>query len=217
MHSNVFCLCYNRHMKTQILYIHGGDAFTNYENFLEILKTEPIDDPFNTEIRKKWKEKLKIECGGQADILLPSMPNSRNAHYIEWKIWFERHFEFLTGEVILIGHSQGGYFLAKYLTENSAPFPIKALFLVSAPFEPRVDEPEDGGDFNFDTSNLHNLEKQAQNIIIYHSEDDTVVPYTHGISYKNALPSANFISFTDRGHFIGPEFPEIIEEIKKML
>jgi len=204
-------------MKTQILYIHGGDAFTNYENFLEILRTEPIDDPFNTEARKKWKEKLKIECGGQADILLPSMPNKQNAKYTEWKIWFERYFEYLTGEVILIGHSQGGYFLAKYLTENDVPFPINALFLVSAPFEPRVGEKEDGGDFNFDTQKLQNLANVSQNIVIFHSEDDVVVPYTHGISYKNALPSANFISFTDRGHFIGPEFPEIIEEIRKIL
>ena len=204
-------------MKTQILYIHGGDAFSNYDNFLECLRTEPIDDPSNTEVRKKWKEKLKIEFSEKADILFPSMPNKQNAHYIEWKIWFERYFQFLTGEVILIGHSQGGYFLAKYLTKNRAPFPIKALFLVSAPYEPRIDEKEDGGDFNFDTKNLHNVEKQAQNIVIYHSEDDAVVPYTHGISYKNALPSANFTSFTDRGHFIGPEFPEIIEEVRKLL
>jgi predicted alpha/beta hydrolase family esterase len=204
-------------MKIQILYIHGGDAFSNYDDFLECLRTESIDDPFNTEVRKKWKEKLKIEFGEHADILLPSMPNKQNAHYIEWKIWFERHFEFLTGEVILIGHSQGGYFLAKYLTENSVPFPVKTLFLVSAPFEPRAGEKEDGGDFNFDTKKLSNLNSVSQNIFIFHSEDDTVVPYSHGISYRNTLPTAKFISFTDRGHFIGPEFPEIIEEIRKIL
>lgn len=204
-------------MKTQILYIHGGDAFSNYDDFLECLRTEPIDEPFNTEVRKKWKERLKIEFSEQADILFPSMPNKQNAHYIEWKIWFERHFEFLTGEVILIGHSQGGYFLVKYLIENDVPFPIKALFLVSAPFEPRIEEKEDGGDFNFDTQKLPSLINVSQNIVIFHSEDDLVVPYNHGINYKNALPTAEFISFTDRGHFIGPEFPEIIEEIRKIL
>lgn len=204
-------------MKTQILYIHGGDAFSNYDDFLEYLRTEPIDNPFNTEVRKKWKEKLKIEFGEQADILLPSMPNKQNAKYTEWKIWFERHFEFLTDEVVLIGHSQGGYFLVKYLTENIVPFPIKALFLVSTPFNNKVYGYNDSSDFNFNTENIGTLENLVKNIFIFHSNDDTAVPFEQAEAYVEKLPQAKFISFTDRGHFIGPEFPEIIDEIRKII
>ncbi len=201
-------------MKAQILFIHGGDSFSNYDDFLESLKTEPIRDPLGTEVKKRWKETLKLEFGQEIDVFYPSMPNKDNARYTEWKIWFERYFEYLNGNVILIGHSQGGYFLAKYLSENTVPFPILALYLVAAPFGPGERGAEDGGDFVFNPENLKNIYKVAQNITIYHSEDDEVVPFSHALSYHETLPKAAFITFKDRGHFLQPEFPEIIEDIK---
>ncbi len=201
-------------MKTQIVFIHGGTAFSKYENFLENLRTEPVWDPYGLENRKKWKDTLKTEFGTIYDVFYPSMPNSQNAKYLEWRIWFERYFEYLNGEVILIGHSQGGYFLAKYLSENTIPFSLKTLYLVSAPFQPDNFGGEDGGDFNFDPAYLGKIENLTQNIVIIHSEDDDVVPFSHGESYHKALPKAEFITFKDRGHFLQPEFPEIIEHIK---
>jgi predicted alpha/beta hydrolase family esterase len=204
-------------MKKQIVFIHGGYSFSNYEKFLDNLKTEPIWDPYGIETKKRWKETLKEEFSMICDIFYPSMPNRENAHYIEWKIWFERYFEFLTGEVILVGHSQGGCFLAKYLSENTVPFPVIGLYLVAVPCSSQNLGNEDIGDFQFDQKNLSGLEKMAQNITIYHSTDDDVVPYSHGENYHKALSGSSFTSFANRGHFLQSEFPEIITSIRALL
>ncbi len=63
------------------------------------------------------------------------MPNKTNAQFEEWKIWFEKFIPFLNDGVILVGHSLGGVFLAKYLSENKFPKKIGGVFLVSAVYE----------------------------------------------------------------------------------
>lgn len=94
-------------MKKQVLYIHGGDSFGKYEDFLEDLKVRPVRDPFGLEKKSIWVESLREELS-DFEVLMPTMPNKQNAQYEEWKIWLERHFEFLREEVILVGWSLGG-------------------------------------------------------------------------------------------------------------
>jgi uncharacterized protein len=201
-------------MKKQIVFIHGGEAFTRYEDFLTYLRNEEISDPLGEIVRKRWQSTLRETLGDTHEVYMPSMPNKQCAKYIEWKIWFERYHAFLRDEVILIGHSQGGYFLAKYLSEERMPVKVKALYLVAAAFEPDDFGGEDGGDFAFDSANLPRLVEQVSTIHIFHSKDDPVVPYTHALKYKEALPSAELISFDDKNHFILEEFPELIDHIK---
>jgi len=144
------------------------------------------------------------------------MPNKQNAQYKEWKIWFERHFEYLHDDILLIGWSLGGYFLLKYLIEETLPFSIKHLFLIAAPFEPEDFGGEDGGDFAFDRKKVGNVAAQAANIYILHSKDDFVVPFSHGEKLAAALPEAEFITFEDKNHFLIEEFPELIGKIKEL-
>lgn len=204
-------------MRTQILYIHGGTAFSSYENFLANLRTRTIWDPSGIAPQRRWKECLVTEYGQTCDIFFPSMPNSHNAKYTEWKIWFERYFSYLTNDVILIGHSLGGYFLAKYLSENTPPFHVKALYLVASPFENANFEGEDGGDFAFNPKNLPKMQGVAENIIIFHAKDDSVVPYSHANSFHTALPRAEYILLETGGHFIGETFAELIEHVRTMI
>lgn len=201
-------------MKKQVVFIHGAEAFSNYDTFIEYLKQETID-PFEKRV-KRWHQKLEDDLGDEYEVFLPSMPNSENAKYLEWKIWFEKYLPYLHDGVILIGHSQGGYFLAKYLVENPFPVVIKALYLVATPFEPDDFGMEDGGDFNFDTSNVFVLQERAENIILFHSTDDFVVPYAHAQKYKAALPHSTLELLEDRVHFWQEEFPELIEDIKEL-
>lgn len=203
--------------KQQVVFIHGAEAFSTYEDFLSWLKTTPVENPFREEERSRsWKHTLIEGLGEACEVALLSMPNTQNAKYKEWKIWFERHFEFLHDGVILIGHSQGGYFLAKYLTENTMPVRIKALFLIAAPFEPDDFEGEDGGDFHFDTAQLGRLATQSEQIFIYHAQDDPIVPYSHAERYKAALPDAELVTFEQQGHFIQEEFPELIAHVRRV-
>ena len=110
----------------------------------------------------------------------------------------------------VIGHSLGGLFLAKYLSENIFPKKIGGLFLVAAPHS----RTKDIGNFEL-KDDLEKVWEQCQNIHLYQSEDDLVVPASEAEEYKKAWPKAKLHIFPDRGHFNQENFPELVEEIKE--
>jgi uncharacterized protein len=198
-------------MKKQIVVIHGGNAFENYDEYLEHLKNKELTlERFAT---KGWKNNLNEELGNNYQVLNPQMPNAQNARYIEWKIWFEKLIPLLDEEIIFVGHSLGGIFLAKYLSENVYPKKIKATFLVAAPFNTKNQHPL--VDFII-TNDLSKFAKQSSLITIYHSKDDEIVPYSNVLDYKNALPNSVLHEFEHRRHFNEENFPELVAEIKKL-
>jgi uncharacterized protein len=202
-------------MKQQVFYIHGGTAYSNYDAFLDSLRSDIPRDLPNVPKRVKWTDTLREDLGSDFEVFTPRMPNSQNAKYQEWKLWFERHFEYLEQDVILVGWSQGAYFLAKYLIEeDTLPFSVKSLFLLAAPFEPADFGGEDGGDFDFDTDDIGDLENKVSKITILHSKDDFVVPYEHALKYQAGLPKATLVTYEDKNHFLVEEFPEIIQMIR---
>lgn len=202
-------------MKKQVVFIHGGEAFSNYDAFLQYLRSETID-PYEKP-SKRWHRLLPSDLGEDYEVFLPQMPNAENAKYIEWKIWFEKYLPYLHDGVILIGHSQGGYFLVKYLIENGFPVSIKALYLVASPIEPDAFAGgEDGGDFNFDVSSVPKVQDLAQNIVIFHSKDDFVVPFAHALKFKELLPHASLCLLEDRVHFWQESFPELLASIRAL-
>jgi predicted alpha/beta hydrolase family esterase len=202
--------------KQQVFYIHGGNAYSNYEAFINDLKTKGIWDLPGTASVKKWSSSLPDDLGEQFEVFMPQMPNKQNAKYQEWKIWFERHFEYLQNDIILVGWSLGAYFFVKYLIENNPAFKIKALVLLAAPFEPADFGGENGGDFAFDTSKVEELATKADSVVVMHSTDDFVVPYEHALKYKAALPGAEFITYENKNHFLIEEFPELVQKIQNM-
>jgi len=199
-------------MKKQIILIHGGNTFETYREYMSSLKSLKIDlDRYR---KVGWKDSLRKELGNRFDILLPKMPNPMNAQYDEWKILFKKIALQLDNNVILIGHSLGGVFLAKYLSENKFPKKILATILIAPPYDEKdIEEPL--CDFVI-LNNLKKLEKQGGKIFIYHSKDDTVVPYVDLGKYQKALPSVIAKIFKDRDHFNQPEFPELVREIKNI-
>lgn len=201
-------------MKKPLIFIHGGTAYTNYEAFLNDLRTKTLRDLPGSEPKVRWTDTLATDLGNGFEVFKPRMPNSQNAKYLEWKIWFERYLALTPGEVILVGWSQGGYFLAKYLLEESYTTTISALYLLAAPFEPADFDGEDGGDFAFDTTRVGELGEKIGKITIMHSTDDPVVPFTHALSYAQGVPNATLVTFTDKNHFLVPELPELVALIK---
>ena len=199
-------------MKKQVVIIHGGETFKNYKDYLAFLKSCEIE--IKKLKTKKWKETLAEKLGKEFEVLYPKMPNPMNAKYKEWKIMFEKLFPFLRNNVILIGHSLGAAFLARYLSERDLPKKIKAIFLVSAPFGSKGKKYWLAG-FN-PLKSLKNLEKQAQKIVLCHSRDDKVVPFSDVKKYAKALPKAEVLAFKNKGHFNQASFPELIKKIKKI-
>lgn len=204
-------------MKKQLFYIHGGSAFSSEDKYMEYLKSVAIEPPLEDEDRpQRWTDTLREDVGEDWEVFKPRMPNAKKAKYEEWKLWFERHLEWLRDGVVLLGWSQGGYFLAKYLVENEFPVKVQALFLLAAPFEPAEFGYEDGGDFAFDTKKAAVLQKRAQQVFIMHSEDDPAVPFSHARKYHQAVPGSVLLSFKSRNHFVIEAFPELVERIKQV-
>jgi uncharacterized protein len=196
-------------MRKQILVLHGGNAFDTYEEYILDLQSKEIS--IERLAAKDWKSNLSSDLGDEYDVILPRMPNSNNARYLEWKIWFEKIVALLDETVVFIGHSLGGIFLVKYLSENNSPKKIKGLFLVAAPYNTPKDHPL--VDFTI-TNSLDRVEGQSEKIFLYHSKDDVVVPFDNAESYQTELRGATLRVFEDRGHFNSENFPEIVQDIK---
>lgn len=166
---------------------------------------------FERLFHKRWKSNIATELGEEYEVIAPGMPNAMNAKYAEWKIYFEKYIPYIQDGVIIVGHSLGGIFLAKYLSENTFPKRITATALVAAPFEGRAEYSL--ADFILPQS-LELFQNQSPHIFLYHSEDDPTVPFDDVHKYAAKLPKAIVKTFKDRGHFNQEEFPELIEEIR---
>ncbi len=157
---------------------------------------------------------MKKGLGTNFKIIKPRMPLQDNAKYEEWKILFERHFPQLRNNIILIGNSLGGIFLAKYLSENKFPKKILSTYLICPPYDNTLPEEELSGGFKL-KSDLSLIEKNSKNLYLMFSKDDNVVPVSHAEKFREKLKSANIIIYESKnGHFTISEFPEIVKMIK---
>jgi len=199
--------------KTQILMIHGGNTFENKKDYLKYLKTKKI----SIEKKVRWSEGyFDKELGKSFEIIKPRMPLQDDAKYEDWKIWFERYIPFLRNNVILIGGSLGGIFLAKYLSEHKFPKKILATYIICPPFDNTLPDEALVGGFKL-KSDLSLIEKNCKNTTFIFSEDDDVVPVSHAEKYRNKLKNSKFIFYKSKnGHFRVPKFPEIVKMIKNL-
>jgi predicted alpha/beta-fold hydrolase len=122
--------------RPQIFIIHGGMTFKNKKDYIDWLKNRSI----SVEKKQRWSvEYLDRKLGKEFDIIRPRMPLQDDAKYADWKIFFERHFPYFRNNIILIGSSLGGIFLAKYLSENKFPKKIRATFMICAPYDNTIE------------------------------------------------------------------------------
>lgn len=201
--------------KTQILMIHGGMTFKGRKDYLRYLSTRTV----SLENKKTWsKEYFDDELGKKFEIIRPRMPLQDNAKYEDWKIWFERYIPYLRNNVILIGGSLGGIFLAKYLSENKFPKKILATFLICPPFDNTLSLPnENVVNGFFLKKDLSLLEKNSPNLYLMFSKDDDVIPLSHAEKYRNKLKNSEIIIYKSKnGHFQISKFPEIVKIIKNL-
>ncbi len=192
--------------------VHGGMTFRNRKDYLSWLKDRSIT--FGA--KKRWTtDYMDEKLGKDFEIIRPRMPLPENAMYEDWKIHFEKFIPYLKNNVILIGGSLGGIFLAKYLSENKFPKKILSTYLVCPPFDDTCFTEDLVGGFKL-KSNLSLLEQNSKNLTLMFSEDDDDVPVDHAEKYRAKLPNAKIIIYKSKnGHFDVSTFPEIVKMIKE--
>lgn len=195
-------------MNKQICIIHGGDTFDSNQEYLDALRDKEVVYE-RLLYSPGWRDWLASQLADW-DVIAPSMPNAQNAQYSEWEIYFSKILPFLDASAVLVGHSLGGIFLAKFLSEHSPALPLSKLILIAAPYDD--EQNESLGDFK--VSSAVKLNQAAREIHIFHSTDDPVVPFAESSKYIRDLPRARLHSFEDRHHFIGQIFPELVEIIR---
>lgn len=196
----------------QIIVIHGGTTFKDYDEYLNYLSNKPLKiDRFT--YQSTWKERLQENLGSDYQVLLPSMPNKTNARYNEWKLWFDHISSLFTDDCVLIGHSLGAIFLAKYLSENDFSVKIKATILVAAPYDDESDE--DLTDFKLNGLS-DRLSAQGGRLVFFNGTDDPVIPISDLAKYQHELPSAEFILMSAPDHFMRADFPELVNLLKEI-
>lgn len=196
---------------TQVIAIHGGTTFENYDDYLRYLATKPLY-PERMTFKPLWRERLQEDLGAEYQVLLPSMPNKTNARYSEWKLFFTHLAEIIEDDCVLIGHSMGAIFLAKYLSEEHFPRRIRKTILIAGPFDDTIQE--DLTDFKL--SEISDLFKQqAGDTTLFFGMDDPAVPLSEMDKYRTFIPDATYLTLPAPDHFMRESLPELIETITK--
>ena len=220
--------------KHQLIIIDGWNAYYNDTQSLDFLIKCDWDLMAKHPSWKKW---LADGLSQDFQVIRPDMPNTMNAKYSEWKIWFEKYFRYIAdvprgdestldrveqknshtkSKIILVWHSLGTAFLVKYLSENPFPRHIDALHLVSPVFDDVGLAWETLGTFRFAPQALAHFHKQVGHIHIWSSTDDDIVPYDHSVRYHVNLIGSVLHTFHDRGHFVWQaHFVELFQELLK--
>lgn len=156
-----------------------------------------------------WLQKQLLMKGILAQT--PEMPESYKPDYTKWKNEFEKLS--IDDKTILVGHSSGGGFLVRWLSENKIN--VGNVVLVAPWLDPEREITDTFFDFEIDPE----LYTRTNSLEIYLSNDDQDVIDSVNMIMK-AIPEAKLIKFENMGHFSYDEmgkhdFPELLEAVLK--
>lgn len=181
-------------MSRQILFIHSAGPQGPHEGSSDFIAS------------------LRDALGAEYSILSPIMPHPASPAYEPWKEKLTAVLAGLHGEIIVIGHSLGGSVLLKYLSEESHHAAIAGLFLVATPYW-GSDEDWQAEEFILQDGFASKL-AGIPRIMLYHSDDDEIVPINHSLLYAEELPNAALRTLHGRGHSFNTGLPELVDDIR---
>ncbi|MCP3027810.1 alpha/beta hydrolase [Halobacillus sp. A5] len=144
----------------------------------------------------------------------PVMPSPENPSYEQWRSVLNEQLAGLQEDITLIGHSLGGSVLLKYLSEEACSLSISGLFVMGSPCW-GLDEEWPFKEFQLSDDFSSRL-SCIQQIYLYHSRNDEVVPFSHLEHYSHKLPNAKTRIFDQCGHLFQNELPELIQDINAL-
>jgi len=144
------------------------------------------------------------------DCQTPEMPNGYEPNYEVWKNTLENLKP--DENTTLIGHSCGGGFLVRWLSENNVK--VGKVILVAPWLDP--EEMIDPEFFNFEID--ENLQEKTKGITMFYSDNDYEDVTKSVNTLKEKLKVIKLVELKGKGHFIisslgSVEFHELLEEI----
>lgn len=170
----------------------------------------------------------------------PKMPSMSNAHWIpwlqgqllkndisaatpevpyafepKWELWKKEVERFdITPDTIVVGHSRGGEFWLRYLSENKN-LKVGKVVLVAPSLGWFYSDDLYFGKFEIDP----NLADQTKGLYLFHSDNDKEGIQKSVAELRDKLNNLNYKEF-HLGHFTSgimksTEFPELLEELLK--
>jgi len=186
-------------METAVI-IHG---YNDKSEYLDVNRPAASNDHWYP-----WIQRQLLLKGIEAQT--PEMPGFYEPNYESWKEMLER-FE-LNKNTILVGHSCGGGFLIRYLSENSVK--VGKVVLVAPWLDP--EHMIDKNFFKFEIDK--NLVSKTSGLIVMYSTDDYPdILESVGI-LKSEIKDAKFQEFQNKGHFVldslkTEKFPELLANL----
>lgn len=141
-------------------------------------------------------------------------PKPWQPRYDIWKKELER-FD-ITPETVLVGHSCGGGFIVRYLSENKGT-KVGKVVLVAPWLNPENNPVSDTADF-FDFEIDPDLVSRTDGVIIFNSDDDMDTIHKSVDIIRAKVKNIKYKEFHNHGHFCledlkTDKFPELLEEI----
>jgi len=190
-------------MKTAII-IHG---MPSREEYFDLARSAPSNCHW-----LPWIQKQLLLKGILAQT--PEMPEPYAPNYEKWKEVFEQ-FK-VDEQTILVGHSCGGGFLVRWLSENNIKVGKVVLVApwINSEKDPELEIDKDFFEFNID-ENL--TSKTAGFKIMYSADDDKYILDTVKI-LNEKIKNVELQEFKDKGHFVmGSMKTEVFPELLKNL
>ncbi len=155
-----------------------------------------------------WLQNQLMTKGIKADT--PECPDAYEPQYNVWLKEVER-FD-IHKDTILVGHSTGGGFWIRYLSEHP-DLQVRKIVLVAPWLNVKKEDGTKFFDFDFNPEII----RQTETLTILSSDNDAQDIRDSVDFLRNKIPSAKFIDFHNYGHFcyedLGTEaFPELLEE-----
>ena len=159
---------------------------------------------------------LQKELGQDFKVTYPKMPDEVNAPYDAWKAQIQKELNTALESVILVGHSLGGSYLAKMLTEVKIDKPLGGIFLLEAPFW-------GGQGWLYEGYEELELPRDAATkfpdgvkLFLYHARDDEIAPFNHLGLYSALLPQAIVREVEKGGHQLNNNLSVVARDIKEL-
>jgi uncharacterized protein len=184
-------------LRQQILFIQGGGSGAYKED-------------------EQLVASLRNALGDAHEVHYPKMPKENDPDYRRWKAQIRKVLTTLPDRIILVGHSLGGSFLLKCLSEEKTETSIAGIFLIATPYWGGDGWRYEGYEAVALPDDFASTLPKDVPIFFYHSRDDKVVPFAHLALYEDKLPQATIRALDGRGHQLNNDLSEVAADIKRL-